>query len=89
MEESIPISNLIDSVILNWWANAPAGEDYQHVARMSRHQGCRVNGDQARRDVQRRLRRLHLIPLTRKPTSKDYLVAKQKWLTAWYDTEIV
>jgi len=89
MEESRKISTLPDAMVLNWWANEPAGEDYQHVARMSRHQGCRVNGDQARRDVQRRLRRLHLIPLTRKPTSKDYLVAKQKWLTAWYDTEIV
>lgn len=89
MEESRKISTLPDAMVLNWWANEPAGLDYAHVASMARRQGCRIKVDQARRDVQRRLKRLQLIPLTRKPTSKDYLVAKKKWRDGWYDTEIV
>jgi len=83
MEESRHISTLNDSMVLNWWANEPAGLDYKHVASMARHQGCRINASQARRDVQGRLKRLHLIPVTRKPTSKDYQTAKTTWQAAW------
>lgn len=89
MENSRKVTTLPDAMGLNWWANEPAGMDHQHVANMARHQGCRINADQARRDVQRRLRCLQLIPRTRKPTSQDYLEAKQKWRTRWYDTDIV
>ncbi len=89
MEERRKISTLSDSMVLNWWANEPAGRDYAYVASMARHQGCRINANQARRDVQRRLKRLQLIPLTRKPTSQDYLAAKQKWRDRWYGTDIV
>ncbi len=77
------IRQLPDDLVLTWWAERPAGQDFQEIIELARLHEVRTTISEVRRDVRRRLLALRFIPLNRAPTNEDYANAKSRWLYQW------
>jgi hypothetical protein len=79
------IRELPDDLVLVWWAEHPAGQDYAAIVELSRTHEVRTTISEVRRDIRRRLLGRKLLPLDRAPTNEDYAKAKGHWLHLWRD----
>jgi hypothetical protein len=88
MKSDKHLHHLFDSLVLNWWAEASAGQDYARVVDLARPHGVAASLAEARRDIRRRLYLHRLLPTHRAATSEDYARAKMRWLEQWRDQAI-
>lgn len=90
MEDTVKISSIPDNEILVWWSSEHAdnSQDYQSVVRLARTRGVKVGEQQVRRHIRKLLRQKRLLPLGRKPTNKDFALAKRRFRELWFDQPI-